>query len=145
EVYLDDQTGEPSWISVKTGWFGTRQSLVPLQGADFSGGRLRVPHTKDTIKNAPNVDADQHLSEEEQDDLFRYYGGAGVDTSRYGAGGTDARRDVTDADPAVAGGFSAGGANTDMDRDRGVGVGTDRDAGLDVDRDRDRTDLAADR
>ena len=74
EVYLDDQTGEPSWISVKTGWFGTRQSLVPLQGADFSGGRLRVPHTKDTIKNAPNVDADQHLSEAEERQLWRHYG-----------------------------------------------------------------------
>ncbi|WP_238695358.1 DUF2382 domain-containing protein [Ornithinimicrobium flavum] len=134
EVYLDDQTGEPSWISVKTGWFGARQSLVPLQDADLSGGRIRVPHTKDTIKNAPNVDADQHLSEEEQDELFRYYSGAGVDTSRYGADGLDDRRDVTEADPAVAGGFSAGGADSDLDRDRGTLADTDRDS--DVDRDR---------
>ena len=135
EVYLDDQTGEPSWISVKTGWFGTRQSLVPLEGADLSGGRIRVPHTKDTIKNAPNVDADQHLSEQEQDELFRYYGGAGVDTSRY-TGGTHDRGGVTDGDPAVAGGFSAGGANTDLDRGPGTDLGADRGTGVDADRDR---------
>lgn len=85
QVYLDDHTGEPSWVSVKTGWFGTNQSLVPLAGAELIGdGKVRVAHTKETIKDAPNVDADAHLSSDAQDELFRYYAGAGVDVSRYG-------------------------------------------------------------
>ena len=89
QVYLDDHTGDPSWISVKTGWFGTNQSLVPLAGAELVGdGKVRVAHTKETIKDAPNVDADAHLSSDAQDELFRYYGGAGVDVSRYGDRGT---------------------------------------------------------
>jgi uncharacterized protein (TIGR02271 family) len=94
QVYLDDNTGEPSWISVKTGWFGTNESLVPLDGAELRDGTIRVAHTKETIKDAPNVDADDHLSSQHQDELFRYYGGAGMDVSRYGdrtgqTGGTD--------------------------------------------------------
>lgn len=88
-VYLDDRTGEPSWITVKTGWFGTRQSMVPLDGAELTqDGRVRVAPSKETIRGAPNVDADAHLSAEEQDDLFRYYGDAGIDVSRYGDRGS---------------------------------------------------------
>lgn len=84
-VYLDDHTGEPSWITVKTGWFGTRQSMVPLDGAELTqDGQVRVVPSKETIRGAPNVDADAHLSAEEQDELFRYYGEAGIDVSRYG-------------------------------------------------------------
>ena len=99
QVYLDDQTSEPSWVSVRTGWFGTNESLVPLEGAQVSGGQIRVPYSKDTIKDAPNVDADTHLSEQQQDELFRYYGGMGMDVSRYGSrddlgSGVDTRDDL---------------------------------------------------
>lgn len=126
QVYLDDQSGEPSWVSVKTGWFGTNESLVPLEGADFADGRIRVAHTKETIKDAPNVDADAHLSEQDQDELFRYYSGAGVDVSRYG-NADDRRRDgdLTDRDRAGAAGGGVVGGGAAMDRDdRAV---TDRD------------------
>lgn len=37
EVYLDNQTGEPSWVTVKTGWFGTSESFVPLADAQHRG------------------------------------------------------------------------------------------------------------
>ncbi|MFX0539253.1 PRC-barrel domain-containing protein [Ornithinimicrobium sp. Y1847] len=63
QVYLDDRTGQPSWVSVKTGWFGTNESLVPLDGAKFTDGEIHVPFTKDVIKDAPNVDAEHHLSD----------------------------------------------------------------------------------
>lgn len=139
QVYLDDQTGEPTWVSVKTGWFGTNESLVPLQGADYADGRIRVAHTKDVIKGAPNVDADQHLSEQEQDELFRYYAGAGVDVSRYDRRDgdvVDRDRDLTDRDREVAGAAGVGaaaGADYDRDRDLDDRDRTDRDL---VDRDR---------
>lgn len=125
QVYLDDQTGEPTWVSVKTGWFGTNESLIPIQGADLTGGRIRVAHTKDVIKDAPNVSADSHLSEQEQDELFRYYSGAGADMSRYGD--VDADRDrVADVDRDRV-------VDVDADRDR-TRVGADHDRDVDVDR-----------
>jgi sporulation protein YlmC with PRC-barrel domain len=29
EVYLDDETGQPEWVTVRTGLFGTKESFVP--------------------------------------------------------------------------------------------------------------------
>ena len=34
QVWADD-TGQPSWLSVNTGFFGLNESLVPLQGAQW--------------------------------------------------------------------------------------------------------------
>jgi uncharacterized protein (TIGR02271 family) len=74
QVYLDDQTGQPEWVTVSTGLFGTNESFVPLRDAAMSGDRLTVPYDKDKVKDAPNVDVDRHLSEEEEQQLFRHYG-----------------------------------------------------------------------
>jgi len=30
QIYVDDQSGEPEWVTVKTGLFGTAESFVPL-------------------------------------------------------------------------------------------------------------------
>ena len=74
QVYADDQTGQPEWVTVRTGLFGTRESFIPLADADASGGRLTVPYTKDFVKGAPNLDDDGHLSPEEEEQLYSYYG-----------------------------------------------------------------------
>ena len=29
-MFVDDRTGEPTWVIVNTGWFGLSQSFVPL-------------------------------------------------------------------------------------------------------------------
>jgi len=74
EVYLDNATGAPEWISVRTGLFGTKESFVPLADAGFSGDRVEVPFDKDTVKGAPQVDPDGELSPAEEEELYRYYG-----------------------------------------------------------------------
>ncbi|NED87350.1 PRC-barrel domain containing protein, partial [Streptomyces sp. SID11233] len=33
EVYLDDRTGRPEWVTVRTGLLGLREHFVPLAGA----------------------------------------------------------------------------------------------------------------
>jgi len=73
QIYLDDQTDRPTWATVKTGLFGTKETFVPLAEAQLSADEIRVPYTKDFIKDAPNMDADHHLSEAEEDELYRYY------------------------------------------------------------------------
>lgn len=77
QVYLDDRTGDPAWVTVKTGFFGMRESLVPLDGATVDGDRIQVPYEKAFIKDAPNVDVDAHLDDAQQDELYRYYQGGG--------------------------------------------------------------------
>lgn len=74
ELYLEDHTDEPSWMTVKTGLFGTSETFVPLDKAAAVGqDTIEVPYTKDFIKDAPRADVDQHLSPEEERNLFRYY------------------------------------------------------------------------
>jgi uncharacterized protein (TIGR02271 family) len=74
QIYLDDQSGQPAWATVNTGLFGTSESFVPLAEASFSGDRLTVPYDKDKVKGAPSVSEDGHLSPEEEQRLYEYYG-----------------------------------------------------------------------
>ena len=82
QVYTDNDTGQPSWVTVKTGWFGTNESFVPLNAATIEDGTIRVPYDKDMIKGAPNNDAGAPLSETDEQELYSYYnltGQAGYD------------------------------------------------------------------
>src|SRR3954454_19905962 len=74
QVYLDDQTGEPTWVTVKTGLFGTHESFVPLEGASLEGHDFRVSYAKDQVKDAPRTADDGSLTPEEEDRLYAYYG-----------------------------------------------------------------------
>jgi uncharacterized protein (TIGR02271 family) len=73
-VYLDEETGRPEWLTVKTGLFGTRETFVPSAEARSEGDGVRVPYEKAHVKDAPNVDADGALSQEEESQLYRHYG-----------------------------------------------------------------------
>ncbi|MGW2177611.1 DUF2382 domain-containing protein [Streptomyces sp. NPDC001732] len=73
-VYVDDNTGRPDWITVKTGLFGMKESFVPLAGARRVGSDLHISHPKDRVKEAPRVDADAHLSVAEEEELYNHYG-----------------------------------------------------------------------
>ncbi|WP_346620619.1 PRC and DUF2382 domain-containing protein [Blastococcus montanus] len=74
EVYLDDETGQPEWVTVKTGLFGTKESFVPIRDANLTNDGVTVAVTKDRVKDAPKIDADGHLSPAEEQELYRYYG-----------------------------------------------------------------------
>jgi hypothetical protein len=91
KVYLGDQTGQPEWILVETGLFGTRQSFAPIRGSRFDGEQLVVlAVSKDQVKDAPNVDPDARISESEEDALHQYYSahlGTVGQTSDYAEGG----------------------------------------------------------
>ena len=53
QFFLDDQTGEPEWATVNTGFFGTSESFVPLAEADVPGKELRVPYDKTRSRTPP--------------------------------------------------------------------------------------------
>jgi PRC-barrel domain len=73
QIYLDDETSEPTWVTVKTGLFGTSESFVPLNQARLEGNDIIVDYDEDTIKKAPRIDADGDLTPREELALFRYY------------------------------------------------------------------------
>ncbi len=102
QVYADDETGQPSWVTAKTGLFGSSESFVPLEGARIEGDDVVVPYHKDLVKDAPRVDTDGHLEPSEEERLYQHYqlgGGrtytdattgrnAGTDTGRHEERGT---------------------------------------------------------
>jgi uncharacterized protein (TIGR02271 family) len=116
-IYVDDQSGQPEWALVNTGLFGTKSTFVPLAQATSSGDNVQVPYEKQLVKDAPRVDPDGHLSEAEEQQLWRHYG---LD---YGAGST--------------GRAAQAWGTEDVDLPAGVGAG-DREGGYD------RTDRTSD-
>ena len=133
QIYTSDATGDPAWVTLKTGLFGSQESFVPLTDATFDGDDIRVPVSKKQVHDAPRVDADGHLSVEEEDDLYRYYGlhnpgqpdgGADtdrtddrVDTDRRTDDRVDDDRRTDDGPVEAAGAGAAAAAVTSPDRD----------------------------
>jgi uncharacterized protein (TIGR02271 family) len=75
QVYVDDQSGQPLWVTIATGMFGTKESFAPLYGSRADGDSLQLAVTEDMVKGAPGVDADGHIGEGENDALYEYYAG----------------------------------------------------------------------
>ncbi|MDQ1103053.1 hypothetical protein QE364_003501 [Nocardioides zeae] len=76
QLYYDDATGQPAFVTVNTGLFGMRESFVPVTDATLDGDRLTLPFTKEQIKDAPSVDVDGgHLDEAEEARLWQHYAG----------------------------------------------------------------------
>lgn len=74
-VYVDDESYRPEWVTVRTGPLGVRESFVPLTGARIEEERVAVNVAKDKVKSAPKIDADRgHLSDEDGKQLYDHYG-----------------------------------------------------------------------
>ncbi|MFJ3383638.1 MULTISPECIES: DUF2382 domain-containing protein [unclassified Curtobacterium] len=79
QVYVDDAQ-RPTWVTVRTGLFGTSESFAPLQDASFDDGVLRITHDKAVVKDAPRVEVDGELDPADEQALYTYYGiGGGSD------------------------------------------------------------------
>ena len=75
QIYLDDATGQPEWVTVSTGLFGTRESFAPLYNSEVRGNQLVLAVSKQLVNDAPGVENDGHLQEAEIDALYQHYAG----------------------------------------------------------------------
>jgi uncharacterized protein (TIGR02271 family) len=129
EIYLDEETGRPEWALVNTGLLGMKSNFVPLTGATPEGDEVRVQYTKDQVKDAPGVDPDGQLSQQEEAALYRHYGleyserrsGSGLPEG--GAGGTGT------AGAGDTGTAAAGGAGTSAEGTAGTSPTSEGTAG----------------
>lgn len=121
QLFLDDQTGRPEFVTVNTGLLGTSETFIPVSDASFDGDRLTLPFDKARIKDAPNVDADGgHLDQSEEQRLYEYYGmsydkGTYSETGTVAGTGTDSHSDSTD---------TRSDSNMVTDRDSHAGMDT---------------------
>ncbi|GAA3383799.1 PRC and DUF2382 domain-containing protein [Cryptosporangium minutisporangium] len=76
QVYLDEETDQPEFATVRTGMFGTKESFVPLADAEIRGGQVVVHVDKEQVKAAPTMEPEGPaggLTEEQIDELYRHY------------------------------------------------------------------------
>lgn len=113
ELYYDQEGGQPEWALVNTGLFGSRKTFVPISAAAPVGEDLRVPVTKDVVKDAPRVQSDQELSEQEERKLFEHYGVPYTTEGTTTASGAPGEgRTAGDAELATGGGVGGPGRDT---------------------------------
>jgi uncharacterized protein (TIGR02271 family) len=74
-LYLDQATGEPEWVTIKTGLFGRKETFVPVALAHQRGPHeVEFAADKDTITGAPEVDPEGQLAQSEESRLYQHYG-----------------------------------------------------------------------
>jgi len=116
QIFLDDTTSTPEWVTVNTGMFKGRETFVPLAQADLRDGDLQVPFDKETIKGAPTVDVDNgHLNPDEEAELYRHYGLTAPGADSVTNTGQDS--DLNDSPRSTGERAWADGDVTDEDRD----------------------------
>jgi uncharacterized protein (TIGR02271 family) len=76
-VYVDRETGEPTFAAIKSGLLNRSVSIVPIEGAQSHEGHVQLAFDKAKVEGAPNVDADSALGEAEEAQLYEYYGISG--------------------------------------------------------------------
>ncbi len=106
ELYTDDESGEPTFATVDAG-LGSREVFVPLAGATSSSGAVTVPYDRAKVHGAPQIAEDGHITPEEEQRLYEYYGlrggQAGTQTTQAGTQTTQAGVAGTTGDDATSG------------------------------------------
>ena len=125
DVYVNDTTGQPDFVSVNHGLFGGGNSIVPLRGHTLRDGELHLAFPKDRIEDAPDLDENGHLTTEDQEAFYRHYGLTDVqDVTTYETGAAYGAPAAA-AGAGAATGYAAGDRR-DVETDRRDFVDTDR-------------------
>src|ERR671912_13983 len=73
-IYVDRTSRQPEWALVNTGLFGSSRTFVPLADAAQRGDTVQVPHETSVVREAPRLEQDAELSEEDEARLYAHYG-----------------------------------------------------------------------
>ena len=71
QVFRDDADGTPAWARIRSGKAGR---FVPVSTGEFTEEGLRVPFDSRKVMAGPNIDAGQHMSAAQAEEIRRYYG-----------------------------------------------------------------------
>jgi uncharacterized protein (TIGR02271 family) len=71
QVFNDDADGRPVWALIRA---GKKDKFVPLGGSKVTKDGLSVPFDSNQIMSSPEVDAGQHMSAAQADQLNRHFG-----------------------------------------------------------------------
>jgi hypothetical protein len=107
DLYLDEETDRPAYAGVRTGLLGRRESILPLEGIVERDGDLIAPYDAELVHDAPAIDPDEALDDEEQMRLARHYDAppespSAPDASAASSSATDAEPDRSEGEGASA-------------------------------------------
>jgi hypothetical protein len=74
QIYVDEQTDRPTWVSVRLGLLSGAEVLVPLDDAEWDERSLRVAVDRQTAREAPRKEMDEPLTVGEEERLYTHYG-----------------------------------------------------------------------
>ncbi len=107
-MWNNQQTEELQFLGIQTGWLFGSNHVVPAAGAqvDESTRTIQLPYLLAKIKDAPSMDADSEISNEQEEEIYRYYGADRASASTQTT--TTATRTTGAAATDLAAGTSAG-------------------------------------
>ena len=74
EVYVDVETDEPQFGTVKEGFIGRHLTFVPLAGVQIGPDDLQVTATKEQIRSAPHIELrGEELSQADESTLYHHF------------------------------------------------------------------------
>ena len=74
DVYVDVETDEPMFGTVKEGLIGRHLTFVPLAGLTFGPNDLQMAVTREQVKSAPNIELHgDELSRSDESALYHHY------------------------------------------------------------------------
>jgi hypothetical protein len=74
DVYVDVETDEPMFGTVKEGLIGRHLTFVPLGEITIGPDNLQVPVSREQVRAAPNLATDGgELSPEDESSLYHHY------------------------------------------------------------------------
>jgi uncharacterized protein YrrD len=74
DVYVDVETDQPQFATVKEGLIGRHLTFVPLTGIQIGPDDLRVPVTKDQVRSAAAIDMHgDELSQDDESALYHHF------------------------------------------------------------------------
>jgi sporulation protein YlmC with PRC-barrel domain len=74
DVYVDVETDEPQFGTVKEGFIGRHLTFVPLGGIQVGPDQLQVPVTKDQVRSASDIEIHgEELSQADESTLYHHF------------------------------------------------------------------------
>jgi sporulation protein YlmC with PRC-barrel domain len=74
DVYVDVETDEPQFATVKEGFIDRHLTFVPLGGIQVGPDDLQVAVTKDQVRSAPEIDMHgEELSQADESTLYHHF------------------------------------------------------------------------
>ena len=74
DVYVDVETDEPMFGTVKEGFIGRHLTFVPLGGITIGPDNLQVAVSREQVRSAPNIELQgDELSPADESTLYHHY------------------------------------------------------------------------